>query len=165
MDLSYLKAAEGTCPPADLPLSPFSEFFNEYKNRKLERPDLLIKLGMVAYGRGGDGVDVHALDEALFNAGVEVGDLKLAEACLARLKKKFPDSVRVGVLEGKYLECTDQHAKALVLYDVLLGKNMASLPVMKRKVCVFKAQGKMVKAAEELQVCTNNKCLLIFVYL
>ncbi len=149
MDVSYLKNSQG-CSIEGLDECNFVEFFAEYKRRKLERPDLMIKLGMAASARGGDGVDPNVLDEALFNAGVDVGDNQLAQKCLARLKKQFPDSVRVGVLEGKYLESTGQHVKALALYYKLKEQNMASLPVMKRIVCVYKAQGKIEDAVEAL---------------
>jgi len=124
MNLPYLTATPLATAGIDMSQD-FKTFLAEYKKRRLERPDVLIRRCLEALGRGnGSGVDDNTIHEALFNAASEVGDTKLAKASLEHLKKAFPDSIRVGTLRGRYLELCGEYEKALTLYTELLTKDV-----------------------------------------
>ena len=137
MDFHFLLKAD-SAPVCDIPAdaTSFKEFFNEYRKRKVRRPEVLIKRGLpVLQKTGHEGVDLWSLLEALFLAAFDVGDKTLANKCLERLVREFPDSVRVGILKGRKLEMEGQLAAALSLYESLLEKQMQNVDVM-RRMCV-----------------------------
>lgn len=69
-----------------------------------------------------------------------MGKLDEAERCLEELIKKFPQSARVRRLVGIILECEGKFDEANSMYEILLKENPANLLVLKRKVCIMKAQ-------------------------
>ena len=88
----------------------FKTFLTNYKKHKLERPDALIRRCLETLSQGnGSGVDDNSIHDALFHAACEVGDAKLAKTSLDLLKKVFPDSIRVGILGGRYLELCGEY--------------------------------------------------------
>ena len=148
--LPYL-ADGGAIVPSDLDLSDFKEFFEDYKKKRMNRPDLMISQGLKALKRDdGCGVSLELLHEALFHASCEVGDVVLAKSCLGSLLRKFPDSVRVGILSGRFLELSGEYEKALTKYTELLTKDMSNITIMKRKVCCYKQMRNQKKTIETL---------------
>ena len=148
MNLPYLS----TTAPAGIDMSQdFKTFLAEYKKRRLERPDVLIRRCLEALSRGGSsGVDDSTVHETLFNAASEVGDLKLAKTSLDHLKKIFPDSIRVGTMSGRYLELCGEYEKALAHYTELLTKDVSNISIMKRKVCCYRQMRNTSKAVQTL---------------
>lgn len=69
---------------------------------------------------------------------------------LEALKKQFPSSIRVLKLEGMCLEAEGKFDKAMVLYDSALKDHETNADLSKRKICVLKAQGKVMEAIAEL---------------
>ena len=153
MNFSYLveSAASTDSIPEGLDMNNFKDFFDEYKKKKLERPDLMIKQGLAALKRGSScGVDLNLVHEALFNAAVEVGDVALAKTHVSYLEKKFPESVRVGILSGRFLELSGEYEKALTKYNILQEKDLSNIAIMKRKVCCYRCMRNTRNAVDTL---------------
>jgi hypothetical protein len=141
MNFTYLleSPTASTAIPENLNGKNFKEFFDEYKKKKLARPDIMIIKGLAALKSGSScGVDSNLIHEALFNAAAEIGDVSLAKICLEELLKNFPESIRVDILSGRYLELTGEYEKALTKYNALQKKDISNISIMKRKVCCYR---------------------------
>jgi tetratricopeptide (TPR) repeat protein len=127
----------------------------EVRMAKLRRPDIVIDCAtnVVKYETGNDFLN---LQEQLFFAYVDVGQLDEAELCLEQLIKKFPKSARVRRLIGIMFECENNFKEANEMYDLLLTENPANLQVLKRKVCIMKSQGDIQGQIEALNKITNS---------
>lgn len=154
MDLTYLKnEISVSTGVADTFSNDFKEFFNDYKKKKTERPDELIRRCLEAIDRSSlGGVDINLIYEALFNAATEVGDMKLSIRCYNHLKTAFPDSIRVEILNGRYKEQCGKFADALKFYTELQLKDMSNITIMKRKVCCYKQMRNFNEAVKELHI-------------
>eukprot|EP00108_Taenia_solium_P003208 TsM_000481700 transcript=TsM_000481700 gene=TsM_000481700 len=95
--------------------------------------------------------------EQVLIAALDVGNLDLAQVCLNHLRKRFPDSSRVKRLHGMYLEALNQTDEARNIYKQILDKETADVIARKRLITIFKAQGCINNAIDEL-----NKYLKIF---
>jgi tetratricopeptide (TPR) repeat protein len=126
------------------------ELIRNLRKSKIRRPDLVAKYGGEMFRRGSMDGDVWSLAEQVFQAALDVGDKELAEECLDKLKVKFPKSNRVKRLVGMKYEALKDYKHALVTYDAILAENPGNLPVMKRKICVHRAQGNIAEAISEL---------------
>ncbi len=80
------------------------------------------------------------LREQLALAALDEGDISLAETQVRLLTAQFPESSRVGRIRGMLLEAKGEFSQAITLYDEILKKDVANVGIMKRKVCVKKAQ-------------------------
>lgn len=114
------------------------ELLKQVRMKKLRRPDIVIDcaLDVVDYESGNDFLN---LQEQLFFAYIDVGNLDEAELCLEELIKKYPKSSRVRRLVGIMYECENKFKEANEMYDLLLVENPANLQVLKRKVCIMKS--------------------------
>jgi predicted Zn-dependent protease len=75
--------------------------------------------------------------------------LDAAKICINALDSKFPDSMRVGRLEGMWYEAKGSWQKAEKVYSNLLTEDPSDTVVHKRSA-MAKAQGNMVAAVEGL---------------
>lgn len=80
---------------------------------------------------------VWNLREQLAIAALDQGEIDLAKEQIASLTKQFPDSVRVGRIQGMLHEAQGQFTEAMKLYEELLKKDLANIAIMKRKVKRF----------------------------
>lgn len=127
------------------------ELLRLLRKSKIRRPDLVARFcpSILKGGRitGGEQWNLY---EQLFLASLDMGDSKTANECLSKLQGKFPNSGRVNRLVGMQLEYNGKFEDALTIYKKLLEENPSNLLVMKRKVCVYRAQGQIKKALDEL---------------
>lgn len=93
---------------------------------------------------------VYNLYEQICIAALDMEEIELAEDYLVKLTKKFKSSQRVSRLQGMCLEAREQFTEALAVYDEVLKENPANSLVRKRKVAVYRAQGKNEDAVNEL---------------
>ena len=152
MDLKFLLTQESmsNTPGIDSSMD-FKEFYRVYVKEGIARPDLMIKYGLPALETSGHmGVDKWILLESLFVASIELGDAALAKRCLDELTKEFPESVRVGILQGRELEAQGKFNEAIKLYNGFLEKSLGNLEVMKRLVCCKKSMGDLTGAVKQL---------------
>ncbi|EUB55642.1 Tetratricopeptide repeat protein 35 [Echinococcus granulosus] len=95
--------------------------------------------------------------EQVLIAALDVGNLDLAQVCLNHLRKRFPESSRVKRLYGMYLEASNKIDDARNIYKQILDKETTDVIARKRLITIFKAQGCINNAIDEL-----NKYLKIF---
>ena len=96
----------------------------------------------------------------------------LLQECLKNLKKQFPDSVKVSMLQGLYLEAEEKlvwfvvpvgsvvtflhrYSEANTLYDEIIDAHPSCSAAWKRKVAILVARGKMLEAIKELNEFLN----------
>jgi tetratricopeptide (TPR) repeat protein len=103
------------------------------------------------------GPDEWTLYEQVAIAAMDCQSLGVAQNCIKVLKKKFPESKRVGKLEALLLEAKGMWEEAEKAYTSLLEDNPLDQVIHKRKVAMAKAQGKSSLAIEHL-----NKYLEVF---
>ena len=77
-------------------------------------------------------------------------DVVFLQHSLEMLKKRFPGSMRVFKLEGMFFEAEGEFGKAIDLYESVLKDHPTNAELMKRKISVLKAQGKMTEAIAQL---------------
>mmetsp|Transcript_20469 Transcript_20469/g.33184 ORF Transcript_20469/g.33184 Transcript_20469/m.33184 type:complete len:318 (-) Transcript_20469:80-1033(-) len=92
----------------------------------------------------------YAVVEQLALSALDLNDTPTARRVVEQLYLVFPKSVRVGKIEGMCLESEGKWEEALKKYDELLEKSPAEQRVMKRKVAVYKSQGRTTEAIDEL---------------
>ena len=123
---------------------------------KLRQPQHVVAAGTALLGpearrSGGLGLSERlAVLEQMVMASIDVGDMELAERCLAEIKKSAPeDSARYRRLLGLCLEAAGDLSGAEQEYDDLLAENPSNKFALKRKYCILRAQpGKEVQARE-----------------
>ncbi|XVE62832.1 hypothetical protein DITRI_Ditri06bG0151700 [Diplodiscus trichospermus] len=103
------------------------------------------------------GSEEWTLYEQVAVAAMDCQCLDVAKDCINVLWKKFPESKRVGRLEGMLLEAKGSWADAEKAYSSFLEENPLDQVIHKRRVAMAKAQGNVSGAIEWL-----NKYLEIF---
>lgn len=121
---------------------------------KIRRSDNVLKFGLPILDnssrRSKLGDDEWTLYEQVALAAMDCQRLDVAKECIATLRKNFPDSLRVGRLEGMLLEAKGSWTDADNVYTRLLEDNPLDQVILKRKVAVAKARGNISGAIESL---------------
>ncbi|PPD68355.1 hypothetical protein GOBAR_DD34765 [Gossypium barbadense] len=161
------------------------EYLCLVRKLKVRRSEKVLKYGLSILNdpkkRSALGPEEWTLYEQVAIAAMDCQCLNVAKDCIKALLKKFPESKRVGRLDGMLLEAKGSWAEAEKAYSSLLEDNpldqvnsvttfRPSLPLLlsaflekesvvihKRKVAMAKAQGNISGAIESL-----NKYLEIF---
>ena len=126
---------------------------------ELREPHVVVEHGQALLGKdlkksgGCDEMSRLAALEQLCLASLDVGETKLAETCLDRLKASgiSKDSVRFRRLLARCLEAAGDISGAELIYDALLKENPSNSVARQRKYCLYRAQvGKEAEAATAL---------------
>ncbi|KAF3963192.1 hypothetical protein CMV_012395 [Castanea mollissima] len=137
------------------------EYLSLVRKLKVRRSDRVLKHGLSILNdpkkRSSLGPDEWTLYEQVAVAAMDCQSLDVAKDCIKVLQKKFPESKRVGRLEGMLLEAKGAWAEAEKAYSSLLEDNPLDQVIHKRRVAMSKAQGNVSVAIEWL-----NKYLEIF---
>lgn len=84
-------------------------------------------------------------------AGIDLHDEKIFGACLKRLKKQFPGSNRVRLLDiMATLERVGDYDEAIKCYNEMLEDDETNTSARKRKIAILVSQRKSVEAIKEL---------------
>lgn len=130
------------------------EYLCLVKKLKVRRPDKVLRHGLSILNdpkkRSALGPDVWTLYEQVSIAAMDSQCLDVAKECIKVLQKQFPESKRVGRLEGILLEAKGLWAEAEKAYSSLLEDNPLDPVLHKRRVAVAKAQGNFPTAIEWL---------------
>ncbi|KAF9618548.1 hypothetical protein IFM89_002243 [Coptis chinensis] len=128
---------------------------------KIRRSDKVLKHGLSILNdpkkRSKLGPEEWTLYEQVAVAAMDCQCLDVAKDCIKALQKKFPESRRVGKLEGMLLEAKGLWEDAEKVYSSLLEDSPLDQVIHKRKISMAKAQGNISVAIEGL-----NKYLEIF---
>ncbi|WCJ26228.1 Protein prenylyltransferase superfamily protein [Euphorbia peplus] len=137
------------------------EYLCLVRKLKVRRSDKVLKHGLTILNspkkRSSLGSEEWTLYEQVAVAAMDCQCLDVAKDCINVLQKRFPESKRVGRLEGMLLEAKGSWAEAEKAYSSLLEDNSLDQVIHKRRVAVVKAQGNLSAAVDLL-----NKYLEIF---
>ncbi|XP_042515638.1 ER membrane protein complex subunit 2 [Macadamia integrifolia] len=137
------------------------EYLCLVRKLKVRRSEKVLKHGLSILKdpkkRSKLGGEEWTLYEQVAVAAMDCQCLDIAEDCVKALQQKFPDSTRVGRLEGLLLEAKESWTDAETVYSSLLEDNPLDQVVHKRRIAMAKAQGNISGAVEWL-----NKYLEIF---
>lgn len=137
------------------------EYLCLVRKLKVRRSDKVLKHGLSILNNPKKlstiGSEEWTLYEQVAIAAMDCQSLDVAKDCIKALKKKFPESKRVGRLEALLLEAKGSWDLAEKVYSSLLEDNPLDQAIHKRKVAMAKAQGNYLGAIGSL-----NKYLEIF---
>ncbi|XP_034707432.1 ER membrane protein complex subunit 2 [Vitis riparia] len=130
------------------------EYLCLVRKLKVRRSDKVLKHGLSILNdpkkRSNLGPEEWTLYEQVAVAAMDCQCLDVAKDYIKVLQKRFPESKRVGRLEGMLLESKGSWAEAEKAYSSLLEENPFDQVVLKRRVAMAKAQGNMSGAIEWL---------------
>ncbi|XP_026419063.1 ER membrane protein complex subunit 2-A-like [Papaver somniferum] len=128
---------------------------------KVRRSDKVLKHGLSILNdskkRSKLGGEEWTLYEQVAIAAMDCQRTDIAMDCVKVLQKKFPESLRVGRLEGMLVEAKGSYEDADNIYEGLLEDNPLDQVIHKRRIAMSKAQGNISEAITRL-----NKYLEIF---
>lgn len=130
------------------------EYLCLVRKLKVRRSDKVLKHGLSILNdskkRSSLGSEEWTLYEEVAIAAMDCQSLEVAKDCVNVLRKKFPESKRVGRLEALLLEAKGSWGEAEKAYSSLLEDNPFDQVVHKRRVALAKAQGNLSGAIEWL---------------
>lgn len=130
------------------------EYLSLVRKLKVRRSNIVAKHGLQllnqASARSKLGSDLWTVYEQVAIACMDCHALDSAKKCINALDSKFPDSMRVGRLEGMWYEAKGSWQKAEKVYSNLLSENPSDTVAHKRRIAMAKAQGNMTVAVEGL---------------
>lgn len=88
--------------------------------------------------------------ERVFMAALDSRRYPEAKVCLEKLQTQFPQSNRVKVLTGMLHETKSKFKNALSVYNEVIKADPGNMAARKRKVCIFKTEGRTKEAIQEL---------------
>jgi len=93
-----------------------------------------------------------AVMEQVYLAALDSGQIQVAKEYLDKLTESFPleSSFRVQKLHGQYWEAQAEWDRAMQIYNTALEQDETNIPIRKRIIMIYVAQGKRLKAIEEL---------------
>ncbi|KAF7277817.1 hypothetical protein GWI33_009233 [Rhynchophorus ferrugineus] len=119
---------------------------NERKSREV----LEIWFDRLRLNTDGLGNEKYLILEQVYVAALDCHAFNVSKRCIEILREEFPKSLRVRKLEAMYFEANEEYDKALDLLNAIIKVDESNSAARKRKVAVFKAQGKIVDAIKEL---------------
>lgn len=136
---------------------------------QLREPELVVQhgkylLGDLMNGKLDDELVRLASLEQICLAGLDCGQIKIAEMCLNRLQLSSSssssnsssidqNSIRFRLLVARCFEADGNYNGAEIIYNELLKDNPSNLMILKRKYCILKSQvGKTIESATALNV-------------
>ncbi|KAI3845034.1 hypothetical protein MKW92_043478 [Papaver armeniacum] len=137
------------------------EYLCLVRKLKVRRSDKVLKHGLSILNdskkRSKLGGEEWTLYEQVAIAAMDCQRTDIAMDCVKVLQKKFPESLRVGRLEGMLVEAKGSYEDADNFYEGLLEDNPLDQVIHKRRIAMSKAQGNISEAITRL-----NKYLEIF---
>eukprot|EP00270_Netrium_digitus_P003982 TRINITY_DN14840_c0_g1_i1.p1 TRINITY_DN14840_c0_g1~~TRINITY_DN14840_c0_g1_i1.p1 ORF type:complete len:349 (+),score=102.02 TRINITY_DN14840_c0_g1_i1:78-1049(+) len=130
------------------------EYLQLVNKLKLRRPAIVALHGLDLLNdkawRNRLGSEVWSVYEQVAVAAMDCHKLDIAKECIGALMLKFPDSLRVGKLEGMWLEAKGWWEQAGRAYAGMLEDNPQDQQLHKRRVSVAKSQGNLLQAVSSL---------------
>lgn len=145
MDKADLRGQEG-----DLTSAEKASVLRDLRKSKARRSDLVVKYKSVALNSAKSEMERLNLYEQIVIAALDLGETAVTETFIQKLIKRFASSSRVERLKGMKCEAEGKFDMALAIYADQLKINPSNMLVMKRKVCIYQAQGRIKEAVEEM---------------
>lgn len=96
------------------------------------------------------GNERHLVLEQVMIAALDCNRTKAAEDCIRVLTAEFPGSLRIQKYKSMLLESLERYDDALDVLDQIIKKDETNAAPRKRKVAIYKAQGRNSEAIREL---------------
>ncbi|XP_055542181.1 ER membrane protein complex subunit 2-like [Wyeomyia smithii] len=96
------------------------------------------------------GNERHLVLEQVMIAALDCNRIETAEDCIRVLIAEFPGSLRIQKYKAMVLEALERYDDALNVLDLIIKKDETNAAPRKRKVAIFKAQGRTTDAIREL---------------
>lgn len=126
----------------------------EWRKDHVRCSDKIVELGeyALAHYTSHLGNEKWAVYEQLCVAALDLcpGKMKVVNRCIQKLAEQFPSSLRVSMLEGLKSEYLKKWDEALEMYNGMIEYEPTFPAPYKRKVSIYKAQGKIPEAVSEL---------------
>ncbi|ESW19146.1 hypothetical protein PHAVU_006G100100 [Phaseolus vulgaris] len=130
------------------------DYLSLVRKLKVRRSEKVLKHGLSILNdpkqRSSLGADEWTLYEQVAVAAMDCQCLEVAKDCTKVLRKRFPDSKRVGRLEAMLFEAKGSWELAEKAYASLLEDNPLDQAIHKRRVAMAKAQGNISVAIDWL---------------
>ncbi|CAI5458296.1 unnamed protein product [Closterium sp. Yama58-4] len=132
-----------------------AKYLREVRRLRLRRPFQVAEYGMALINSADErsklGDEVWDVMEQVAVAAMDCQQLGIAKECIGALMIAFPNSTRVGRLEGMWLEAKGWWDQADKVYSDLLESNPQDQQVLKRQVALLKGKGNTVGAIGALK--------------
>ncbi|XP_058450474.1 ER membrane protein complex subunit 2-like [Malaya genurostris] len=96
------------------------------------------------------GNERHLVLEQVMIAALDCNRIETAEDCIRILTAEFPGSLRIQKYKAMLLEALERYDDALDVLDQIIKKDETNAAPRKRKVAIYKAQGRTADAIREL---------------
>lgn len=96
------------------------------------------------------GNERHLVLEQVMIAALDCNRIETAEDCIRILTAEFPGSLRIQKYKSMLLEALERYDDALDVLDQIIKKDETNAAPRKRKVAIYKAQGRITDAIREL---------------
>ncbi|XP_053694785.1 ER membrane protein complex subunit 2-like [Sabethes cyaneus] len=96
------------------------------------------------------GNERHLVLEQVMIAALDCNRIETAEDCIRVLTVEFPGSLRIQKYKAMVLEALERYDDALDVLDIIIKMDETNAAPRKRKVAIFKAQGRTADAIREL---------------
>ena len=124
------------------------------RDAKVRLPEVVARHGLRLLERSSKSLkdeELWLIHEQVCLALLDTGDIDEAKKVVLKLSRRFPKSLRVGVLEGTLCECCEDFDKAEEIYRAILEENEVHQGAWKRLSCVYKAKGDTRNAIDVLK--------------
>lgn len=96
------------------------------------------------------GNERHLVLEQVMIAALDCNRIETAEDCIRILTAEFPSSLRIQKYKSMLLEALERYDDALDVLEQIIKKDETNAAPRKRKVAIYKAQGRTAEAIREL---------------
>ncbi|XP_055640628.1 ER membrane protein complex subunit 2-A-like [Toxorhynchites rutilus septentrionalis] len=96
------------------------------------------------------GNERHLVLEQVMIAALDCNRIETAEDCIRILTAEFPGSLRIQKYKAMLLESLERYDDALDVLEQIIKKDATNAAPRKRKVAIYKAQGRTSEAIREL---------------
>jgi len=152
MNASVLQLLEKVDSGVQLSNAEKGAIVRDLRKSKLRRPDVVLRFAEHAQERTLGEIDELNLFEQISLASMDLGEQGMLDKFMQKLSKRFPShsSSRMERLRGMKLESEGKFSEALALYTEVLKKNPSNMLIMKRIACIYRQQGLIQDAVNEL---------------
>lgn len=128
------------------------DLFRKWRDDNERKSDDVMQLwdAILCDKQGKLGNERHLVLEQVMIAALDCNRTTAAEDCIRVLTAEFPGSLRIQKYKSMLLESLERYDDALDVLDQIIKKDETNAAPRKRKVAIYKAQGRNGEAIREL---------------